>query len=100
MEEEIWGAIDNLKNNSAPGSHGLPAEFYKAYADLLILRIAETYEEAFERGILPVRMREVIKITLLKTDKPPDKCASYCPLSLINVDSKILLKYWPIDYCN
>ena len=52
-EEEMWAAILGLKNNNAPGSYGLPAEFYKVYIDLLVPRMAAVYEEAYENGTLP-----------------------------------------------
>lgn len=37
-------------------------------------------------------MREAQITSLLKPDKPPTHCESYCPLSLINCDTKILAK--------
>ena len=85
-EQGLCNAITELKNNSAL------AEFYKTYVDILVPRLAEVYEEAYERGILPPSLRQAIVVTLLKPGKSPEPYQSHRPLSITNVDSKILTK--------
>lgn len=50
------------------------------------------YEDSLQNGALPPTLREAVIISLSKPDKLPNNCDSYRPLSLINVDNKILAK--------
>lgn len=90
--EGIKQVISGLPANKAPGSDGLTTAFYKAYAEELAPHLLATYKEAYETGILPHTMREAIIVTLLKPGKPECEIDSYRPLSLINIDVKILAK--------
>lgn len=91
-EEEFRAAINSLPNNKAPGLDGLPREFYKMYKDILIPHLAAMFEEAYENGVLPSSLREALLIALPKPDKDLRQCDSYRPLSLLNIDVKILAK--------
>lgn len=91
-EEDIRQANTTLPNKKAPGPDGLTCEFYKEYAEELSPYLLEVYAEAHEVGTLPPTLREALIITLLKKDKPPSRCDSYRPLSLININAKILAK--------
>ena len=57
------------------------------------------YAEAFEVGRLPLRLQEALILLFLKPDKPPNQTDSYRPLSLINLDSKILPKVLAVWLC-
>lgn len=50
------------------------------------------YNESLQVGSLPLTLRQASISLLLKKDKDPDLCGSYRPLSLLNVDAKILAK--------
>lgn len=50
------------------------------------------YNEAFALGYLPDTLSEASISLLLKKDKDPLLCSSYRPISLLNVDFKILSK--------
>lgn len=91
-EEDIKRVIGGMRADKAPGPDGLTAQFYKTYMDLLATQLLAVYQDALETGILPETMREAIIITLLKPDKDPTLVESYRPLSLINMDVKILAK--------
>lgn len=54
--------------------------------------LLNTYNEALKDRVLPPSMREALIILILKPRKDPLKCDSYRPISLINVDVKILAK--------
>ena len=85
-------AIGGMQTGRAPGSDGLPADFYKLYRDILAPVLLDLYEESREKGSLPPTLREALVVSLLKPDKPPAECDSYRPLSLLNCDAKILAK--------
>lgn len=90
--EEIIQAIQTMQNNKAPGPDGFPTEFFKKFQDKLAPLLLSVYEESLERGSLPETMTQASIILLLKKDKDPTSCSSYRPLSLQNVDAKILAK--------
>lgn len=75
-----------------PGLDGLTTSFYKTYIEELVPCLLDVYQESLEGGSLPPIMREAMIISLLKPDKQANLCDSYRPLSLINVDVKILAK--------
>ena len=52
--------------------------------------LQQMYNEAFADKKLPYSLREATITLLLKKDKHPLPCGSYRPISLLNVDSKIL----------
>ena len=54
--------------------------------------LLDVYNESFLSGSLPHTFMEASISLLLKKDKDPTSCASYRPLSLLNVDMKILAK--------
>ena len=50
------------------------------------------YIESLQNGSLPPTLRQASISLLLKKDKDPKLSSSYIPLSLINVDGKVLAK--------
>lgn len=50
------------------------------------------YNESFISGRLPPTLSEANISLLLKKDKDPLECSNYRPISLLNVDQKILAK--------
>lgn len=89
--EEIAMAISQLAAHKTPGLDGFPTEWYSQFQHLICPFLLHTYNKALNAGI-PPPMREALIILLLKPCKDPLKCDSYRPISLINVDVKILAK--------
>ena len=50
------------------------------------------YNESLALGVLPQSLREASISLILKKNKDPIHCDSYRPISLLNVDVKILAK--------
>ena len=91
-KQEVLNAINGLQSGKAPGPDGLSSEFYKEFQDLLADPLLNMLNYSFERGVLPVSLREAYISLILKKGKHPEDCASYRPISLLNVDLKILSK--------
>ena len=89
---EIIGAIMAMQNNKAPGVDGYGIEFYKKFRDQLAPLLLEVFNESLDRGSLPPTFSQASISLLLKKDKDPTHCGSYRPISLLNVDAKILAK--------
>ena len=91
-DAEILEAIKSLKCNKTPGPDGYISEFYKKFALILCPLLRNMFNESLSSGSLPPTLRQVAITLLLKGGKDPLQCASYRPISLLNVDYKILSK--------
>lgn len=90
--EEIVGVIKHLPTSKAPGLDGFTSEFYKSFSQELAPLLLNTYNESFNRKILPPSLSEAIITVILKKDKDPSDCKNYRPISLTSYDGKILSK--------
>lgn len=89
--EELKGAIQDLKPGRAPGEDGFPSDFYKKFSEVLAPKLLYVLN-VLVKGKLPESIRTNIITLIHKKGKDPQQCASYRPLSLGNVDGKILAK--------
>ena len=89
---EITEAIKSLQSGKSPGPDGYTTDFYKAFGHILAPILVRVYNDAFEKGQLPPSFAEASISVLLKKDKDPLLCGSYRPISLLNVDFKIMTK--------
>lgn len=83
---ELREAIQLLQTGKAPGSDGLGSEFYREFQSILLEPMMNMFNYSFECGILPPSLREANISLILKKGKCPKDCASYRPISLLNVD--------------
>ena len=85
-------AITTLQRGKSPGPDGFTVEFYKKFAPLLSTVLCDMYNEVLSLGRLPPTLTNATITLLLKKDKDPLLCSSFRPISLLNVDYKILAK--------
>ena len=90
--EEIQEAISKMQCSKAPGPDGYTSEFFKAFTELISPLLLDVFNESLESGHLPPTLYQACISVLLKKDKDPLNPGSYRPLSLLNVDVKILAK--------
>lgn len=83
-------AIQTLRPGKAPD--GLGSEFYKEFQSILLQPMLNICNHSFQSGTLPPSLREAHISLIFKRGKCPEDCASYRPISLLNVDIKILSK--------
>ena len=92
-EKEIAEAVKLMNNNSAPGSDGLPAEFYKVFWSRIKSPLMASYNDSFISHLLPDSQRlGVISLLHKGKDLPADNLDNWRPISLLNVDLKIISK--------
>lgn len=89
---EILQAISQMQSGKSPGPDGFPVEFFKRFSSELSPWLLSVFEESFDNGSLPFSMRQALISLILKPNKDPLDCGSYRPISLLNVDVKILAK--------
>lgn len=90
--QELNSALQNMLNNKAPGPDGFLVELFKAFHTKLTPLLHSVFIESLSFSSLPPTLRQASISVLLKKDKDSDLCTSYRPISLMNVDAKILAK--------
>ena len=89
---ECYKALKELKWNKSPGNDGFTAEFYCTFWPVLGDLLVNALNETFERGLLSNSQRQGV-ITLIEKDgKDNLQVKNYRPITLLNVDYKILSK--------
>ena len=84
--------ISGMKNNKTPGMDGLTTEFYKTFFGDLYDILTEVYVEIHTHNTVPKSMTKAVTVLLPK--KPNSETPSdYRPITLLNIDYKILTKY-------
>ena len=90
--EECLKALNDFKNEKSPGTDGLPAEFYKFFWKELHLDMINSFNFAFDTGTLSISQRRGIITLIPKPNKDTTSLENLRPISLLNVDYKILTK--------
>jgi hypothetical protein len=90
--DECDRAMNEMKNNKSPGSDGLTAEFYKKFWHLLKDFFVKCLNQTFNEGTMSLDQRTGVISVIPKEGKDPRFIKNWRPITLLNVDYKILVK--------
>ena len=90
--DEIETVIKKLLTHKSPGPDGFTGEFYKAFKEEITPAPDSLLQKIQEEERLPRSFYKASIILNSKPDKDTTKKENYRPMSLMNIDAKILNK--------
>ena len=90
--EECFRLLDTFQDNKTPGNDGIPIEFYKKFWPLITNCFIRCVNECFEKGEMSQSQKQAFITLIEKKGKDRSLIENWRPISLVNVDAKIMSK--------
>ena len=90
--EECAKVLETFQPNKTPGNNGIPTEFYKTFWPLISDPFIRCVNECFEKGEMSSSQKQAVMTLIEKKGKDRSFLENWRPISLVNVDAKIMSK--------
>ena len=81
-----------MKNNKSPGNDGFPKEFYEMFWNSLADPLLDSIKASRLKNELSTSQRQAVIKLIEKKDKDKRFIENWRPISLLNVDAKLISK--------
>ena len=89
---ECWDALSSMNNNKSPGNDGLSKEFYICFFEKLADPLIQALNQSFVDSEMSNSQRQAVITSIEKSGKDKRYIQNWRPISLINVDAKVVSK--------
>ena len=84
--------MKKMPNNKSPGNDGITKEFYEAFWNDLKTPPVLSVDKAFKVGELSTSTKQAVTKLIEKKDKDKQLIKNWRPISLLNIDTKLVSK--------
>ena len=81
-----------MKNDKSPGNDEITKEFYEFFWDDIKNSLSDSIKKSFISGELSTSQKQAVIKLIEKRDRDKRLIKNWCPVSLLNIDTKLISK--------